>query len=92
MYNRPTATKQEKQVQNNRKQVKGEGAYCKGGGEVLHSFNVAHCPEEVDVLVLDVLPVTLHHSTQLLPHRFWAEEEENEGEKKKKKIQPINQS
>ncbi len=92
MYNRPTTTKQEKQVQNNRKQVQGEGAYCKGAGEVLHSFLVAHCPEEVDVLVLDVLPVTLHHSTQLLPHRFWAEEEENEGEKKKKKIQPINQS
>ena len=36
--------------------------YRKGGGKVLHCFLIWDYPEEVDMLVLDVLQVTLHHS------------------------------
>lgn len=36
--------------------------YRKGGGKVLHCFLIWDYPEEVHMLVLDVLQVTLHHS------------------------------
>ncbi len=43
------------------------------------------------MLVLDVLPVTLHHSTQLLPHHLWAEEEEKEGEKEEEQKETMHE-
>ena len=35
--------------------------YRKGGVEVLHGFGIPDCPEEVHMLMLDMLQVALHH-------------------------------
>ena len=37
--------------------------YRKGGVEVLHGFGIPDCPEEVHVLMLDMLQVALHHDS-----------------------------
>lgn len=44
----------------------GGSTHRKGTAEVLHGRGISNCPEEVDVLVLEVLQVTLQYSKRML--------------------------